>query len=135
MGVAEREREKARLFVEMVPEILEDLAGSIPSNEIAAKIAERRSMDLAEAYRWVLRVEDDLERLRRRHALPGIVLLWVGGGLLAGAIVLFLLPEASAYGFAALGAAVLGFLGAWGLLRGLASRVRTRYLRVVSTDS
>jgi len=121
-SVADREREKARLFSEVVPEIVESLAHGKTAIEIAQGIEDRCVLDSTEAYRWVLRVEDDLETYRRRFALPGIVLLWIGGALLATAILLLVFRGISIQPVVAALGAFGSFFGSWLILRRIVKR-------------
>lgn len=131
MGIAERERERTRLFRELAPTIVEALSRRDDGIAIANDLAGERGVDVAEMYRWVRHVEDEIERRRRRDAVPGIIALWLGGLLLIvdGVLVIvrgFSLP------IILLGvAAVATFVFAWLFLRDLTARSTKRYLETV----
>ena len=78
MTLEEQRREDARKASEAVPQIVEDLKQGGEPVEIGRRIATRHELDETKAFRWVQIVSEGYERQRRRIAVLGSVLLWLG---------------------------------------------------------
>ena len=91
MGVAERERERNRLFRELLPEIVADLIEGTDVFALSERLASAHGVERSDAYRWALHAEEQIERRRKRDAIPAILLIWVGATLLVTGAALWLL--------------------------------------------
>ncbi|MFW5844445.1 MAG: hypothetical protein ACOCW6_11000 [Spirochaetota bacterium] len=124
-SVADKERRLAALAEKLLPEIVEGLRRGDAALEIARRLEKRgpdqgdADADLKTLYRWVMFVEERLEKKRRRVGILAAVLLWVGFfGLLAGVLGLVTtMPIPVPWGLGGLGLVIagsgvaLGFLG------------------------
>ncbi len=123
-SVAEKERRLAALAERLLPEIVEGLRRGDAALKIAQSLDEGRlddgntDADLKTLYRWVMFVEERLEKKRRRVGVLAAVLLWVGFlGLLAGVLGLVTaMPIPFPWGLGGLGLVVSGAGAAFGFL-------------------
>ena len=81
----QEEQERA---LEAREEIVQALRLSTDTREISQTVAERYGVDDRKAYRWVMYTEQEYERNRRRIAVGGLILLWVGIILLVAGVTL-----------------------------------------------
>ena len=91
MGVADRERERNRVFRELLPEIVAGLLEGTDAIALSERLASTHGVERSEMYRWALHAEEEIERRRKRDAIPGILLLWGGASLFVVAGILWLL--------------------------------------------
>ncbi|MFP4373745.1 MAG: hypothetical protein ACLFPO_05405 [Spirochaetaceae bacterium] len=84
MTIEEQRRLDAEKSARALPEMLAELRSGTELVEIGRRIAEHYDVDQTKAFRWVQIVAECFERRRRRIAILGTVLIWIGA-LIAGA--------------------------------------------------
>lgn len=96
MGIAERERADRALYSQLLPLIVEALRAGTDPVTIARELfsdctisdtrtdAERERL----LFRWVVTTGEQVDRVRRRRALGGMALVWLGLIVSAGAAIL-----------------------------------------------
>lgn len=94
MTLEEQRRLDAEKSSHALPEIVAELRAGTELVEIGRHIAERHEVDQTKAFRWVQIVAESFERRRRRIAVLGTVLIWVGALTAAAGAVLALLGVA-----------------------------------------
>lgn len=105
------------------PLILEQLRSGREPLQVSSQVAGRFGVDETKAYRWVAYISEDFERRRRRIAVVGLTLLWLGVlAAVAGAVVWLFGVRAPGIPYWVLGVVIgLPVAGA-GLIVSLASR-------------
>jgi hypothetical protein len=90
-SIANKERRLASLAEGLIPDIVEGLRRGDPALKVAQSLEahdlaqQNPDVDLKTLYRWVMFVEERLEKKRRRVGVLAAALLWVGFlALLAG---------------------------------------------------
>ncbi len=116
-SIADKERRLASLAERLIPDIVEGLRRGDAAVEIAQRLDDRNpGVDLKTLYRWVMFVEERLEKKRRRVGVLAAVLLWVGFlALLAGVVGMTTALAVPAPRFAALagGLIIVGGIAVW----------------------
>lgn len=91
MTIEEQRRADAEKSAQALPEIVAGLRAGTEPVEIGRRIAENHDIEQTKAFRWVQIVSESFERQRRRIAVLGTVLIWVGTLAAASGAVLAIL--------------------------------------------
>ena len=87
MTIEEQRRLDAEKSSQALPEMVAELRAGTEPVEISRRIAEHHEVDQTKAFRWVQIVAESFERQRRRIAVFGTVLIWIGAlTAIAGAV-------------------------------------------------
>jgi hypothetical protein len=137
MTLEEQRRLDAEKSSQALPEMVAELRAGTELVEISRRIAEHHEVDQTKAFRWVQIVAESFERRRRRIAVLGTVLIWVGALSAAAGAVLALLGVAVPSVFPGVlpGYLVLLLLGAILLGGGLWVGFQAPRLAVVTEDT
>ena len=137
MTLEEQRRLDAEKSSQALPEMVAELRAGTELVEISRRIAERHEVDQTKAFRWVQIVAESFERRRRRIAVLGTVLIWVGALTAAAGAVLALLGVAVPSVFSGVlpGYLLLLLLGAALLGGGLWVGFQAPRLAVVTEDT
>ncbi len=137
MTLEEQRRLDAEKSSRALPEMVAELRAGTELVEISRRIAGRHEVDQTKAFRWVQIVAESFERRRRRIAVLGTVLIWIGALTAAVGAVLALLGVAVPSVFPGVlpGYLVLLLLGAILLGGGLWVGFHAPRLAVVTEDT
>lgn len=119
----QRERE-ARQAKEALPAIVEGLRNAKESLTIASEISEELDLELKQAYRWTEYIAAAFEKRRRRAAIRGAVMLWIGFAALVGTVALVLFGSGPGPTGWVLAVGGLLFVG-YGIYLSVTARART----------
>ncbi len=129
MTVAERERQRLEIYHRVLPLLVQAVLERGDLVAAAERIASDENLAHAEVYRWIQDTEEQIDRARRRRAVPGLLAVWSAGfAVTAGgvhAIFRGLAPFHIVVALAALVAAVFAAT----LLRDLRRRSADAWLR------
>lgn len=84
MTIEEQRRVDTEKAAKALPEIVNGLRAGLEPVDIGRRVAEHHEIEQTKAFRWVQIVSESFERQRRRIAVLGTVLIWLGA-LTAGA--------------------------------------------------
>jgi hypothetical protein len=94
MTIEEQRRLDAEKASAALPDIVSELRSGDELIGIGRRIAERHDIEETKAFKWVQIVSESFERQRRRIAILGSALLWLGAAATIVGIVLSLLGVA-----------------------------------------
>ncbi|NBB90296.1 MAG: hypothetical protein GVY23_03700 [Spirochaetes bacterium] len=137
MTLEEQRRVDAEKSSRALPDMVAELRAGTEPVEISRRIAEHYEIDQTKAFRWVQIVAESFERRRRRIAVLGTVLIWIGALVAVAGAVLALLGVAAPSVHPGLlpGYLVLVLLGALLLAGGLWLGFKAPRLAVVTEDT
>lgn len=78
MTLEEQRRREAEAAAAALPEMVAELRAGTELIDIGRRVAARHEIEETKAFKWVQIVAESFERQRRRIAILGSVLLWVG---------------------------------------------------------
>jgi hypothetical protein len=78
MTLEEQRRRDAETAAAALPQMVAELRAGTELIDIGRRVAERHEIEETKAFKWVQIVAESFERQRRRIAILGSVLLWLG---------------------------------------------------------